>query len=41
MSIEFSIAAIPRGLSYVESVLIGGTTDAVLKSSYCPVPIIH
>lgn len=30
-----------RGLSYVESVLIGGTTDAVLKSSYCPVLIIH
>ncbi len=30
-----------RGLSYVESLLIGGTTDAVLKSSYCPVLIIH
>ncbi len=30
-----------RGLSYVESVLIGGTTDAVLKSSSCPVLIVH
>jgi len=30
-----------RGLSYVESVLIGGTTDAVLKSSNCPVLIVH
>jgi nucleotide-binding universal stress UspA family protein len=30
-----------RGLSYVERVLIGGTTEAVLKSSYCPVLIIH
>ncbi len=30
-----------RGLSYVESVLIGGTTDSVLKSSWCPVLIVH
>jgi nucleotide-binding universal stress UspA family protein len=30
-----------RGLSYVESVLIGGTTEAVLKSSPCPVLVIH
>jgi nucleotide-binding universal stress UspA family protein len=30
-----------RGLSYVESVLIGGTTDTVLKSSWCPVLIVH
>lgn len=30
-----------RGLSYVESVLLGGTTEAVLKSSPCPVFIIH
>ena len=30
-----------RGLSYIESVLIGSTTDAVLKSSPCPVLIIH
>jgi nucleotide-binding universal stress UspA family protein len=30
-----------RGLSYVESVLIGSTTDAVLKSSPCPVLIVH
>jgi nucleotide-binding universal stress UspA family protein len=30
-----------RGLSYLESVLIGGTTEAVLKSSPCPVLIIH
>jgi nucleotide-binding universal stress UspA family protein len=30
-----------RGLSYVESVLIGGTTETVLKSSPCPVLIIH
>jgi nucleotide-binding universal stress UspA family protein len=30
-----------RGLSYVESMLIGGTTDAVLKSSWCPVLIVH
>lgn len=30
-----------RGLSYVESVLIGGTTEAVLKTSPCPVLIVH
>ncbi len=30
-----------RGLSYVESVLIGGTTEAVLKSSPCPVLVVH
>ncbi len=30
-----------RGLSYVESVLIGGTTEAVLKSSPCPVFVVH
>jgi nucleotide-binding universal stress UspA family protein len=30
-----------RGLSYVESILIGGTTDAVLKSSPCPVLVVH
>jgi len=30
-----------RGLSYVKSVLVGGTTEAVLKSSPCPVLIIH
>jgi nucleotide-binding universal stress UspA family protein len=30
-----------RGLSYIRSVLIGGTTDALLKSSPCPVLIVH
>ncbi len=30
-----------RGLSYVESVLIGGTTETVLKSSPCPVLVVH
>jgi nucleotide-binding universal stress UspA family protein len=30
-----------RCLSYVESVLLGGTTEAVLKASPCPVLIIH
>jgi nucleotide-binding universal stress UspA family protein len=30
-----------RGLSYVQSVLIGSTTDAVIKSSPCPVLIVH
>ena len=30
-----------RGLSYVESVLLGGTTESVLRSSPCPVLIIH
>ncbi len=30
-----------RGLSYVESVLLGGTTEAVLRSSPCPLLIIH
>jgi nucleotide-binding universal stress UspA family protein len=30
-----------RGLSYVRSVLIGSTTDALLKSSPCPVLIVH
>ncbi len=30
-----------RGLSYIQCVLIGSTTDAVLKSSPCPVLIVH
>lgn len=30
-----------RGLSYVESVLLGSTTEAVLKASPCPVLIVH
>ena len=30
-----------RGLSSMESALVGGTTEAVLKSSPCPVLIIH
>jgi nucleotide-binding universal stress UspA family protein len=30
-----------RGLSYTESVLLGGTTEAVLKSSPCPLLIVH
>jgi nucleotide-binding universal stress UspA family protein len=30
-----------RGLSYAESVLLGGTTEAVLTSSPCPVLIVH
>jgi nucleotide-binding universal stress UspA family protein len=30
-----------RGLSYIQSVLIGSTTDALLKSSPCPVLIVH
>ncbi len=35
------IAMGARGLSYIQSVLIGSTTDAVLKSSPCPVLIAH
>lgn len=30
-----------RGLSYVQGVLVGSTTEAVLKSSPCPVMIVH
>jgi nucleotide-binding universal stress UspA family protein len=30
-----------RGLSYIKGVLLGSTTDAVLKSSPCPVLIVH
>ena len=30
-----------RGLSYIQSVLVGSTTEAVLKSSPCPVLIVH
>jgi nucleotide-binding universal stress UspA family protein len=30
-----------RGLSYIQSVLIGSTTDAILRSSPCPVLIVH
>jgi len=30
-----------RGLSYLEGVLIGSTTEAVIKSSPCPVLIVH
>lgn len=30
-----------RGLSYLESILLGGTTEAVLKSSPCSVLIVH
>jgi len=30
-----------RGLSYLETLLIGSTTEAVLKSSPCPVFIVH
>lgn len=30
-----------RGLSYLRSILIGSTTEAVLKSSPCPVLIVH
>ena len=30
-----------RGLSYLQSVLVGSTTEAVLKSSPCPVFIVH
>lgn len=29
------------GMSYIETVLIGGTTDTVLRSSPCPVLIVH
>jgi nucleotide-binding universal stress UspA family protein len=30
-----------RGLSYIQSVLIGSTTEALLKSSPCPLLIVH
>lgn len=30
-----------RGLSYLQSILVGSTTEAVLKSSPCPVFIVH
>jgi len=30
-----------RGLSYLQSILVGSTTEAVLKSSPCPVLIVH
>ena len=30
-----------RGLSYLEGVLLGSTTESVLKSSPCPVLIVH
>ena len=30
-----------RGLSYLQSMLIGSTTEQVLKSSVCPVLIVH
>lgn len=30
-----------RGLSYIQSMLIGSTTEQVLKSSPCPVLIVH
>lgn len=30
-----------RGLSYLQSVLVGSTAEAVLKSSPCPVLIVH
>jgi len=30
-----------RGLSYLQGVLIGSTTETVLKSSPCPVLIVH
>ena len=30
-----------RGLSYMQTVLIGSTTEAVLKTSPCPVLIVH
>ena len=30
-----------RGLSYIQGLLIGSTTEAVLRSSFCPVLIVH
>ena len=30
-----------RGLSYIEGILVGSTTEAVLRSSPCPVLIVH
>jgi nucleotide-binding universal stress UspA family protein len=30
-----------RGLSYLQSILVGSTTESVLKSSPCPVLIVH
>lgn len=30
-----------RGLSYIQGLLIGSTTEAVLRSSPCPVLIVH
>jgi nucleotide-binding universal stress UspA family protein len=30
-----------RGLGLIEGMLIGGVTDAVLKSSHCPVLVLH
>jgi len=30
-----------RGLSFIESVIIGSTTEGVLKSSPCPVLVVH
>jgi nucleotide-binding universal stress UspA family protein len=30
-----------RGLSYLEGVLIGSTTEAILKTSPCPVLVVH
>jgi nucleotide-binding universal stress UspA family protein len=30
-----------RGLSYIKSVLVGSTTESVLKASACPVLIVH
>ncbi len=30
-----------RGLGLIKGMLIGGVTDAVLKSSPCPVLVIH
>jgi nucleotide-binding universal stress UspA family protein len=39
---EYDLVAMGgRGLSYIESVLIGSTTEALLKSSPCPVLIVH
>ncbi len=30
-----------RGLGLIEGMLIGSVTDAVLKSSHCPVLVLH
>jgi nucleotide-binding universal stress UspA family protein len=39
---EYDLVAVGgRGLSYIQSVLIGSTTEALLKSSPCPVLIVH